>query len=159
MLLRESIKLIAEMAQDNCGLDNLLFYQSGKTEFLDMLKVMVSTNKYDAYPFVFINENTISEVGTKSLNDKQVKVGEMVIATLTMPEYTSSDRDKLVFEKILDPFKSEFFRILKSGHADIVLMEQGDTNKKPFYGRDENGNPFSDSVDAYQITNLKFRIK
>ena len=63
-----------------------------------------------------------------------------------------------VFNKILSPFVDEFIRILKSGHAGIVLMEIGDKLKKPYYGKDADGNPFKDSVDAYQITNLKIRI-
>lgn len=158
MLLRESINLIACMAQENCGLDNLLYYQSGKSEFLDILAQKVAKDEFSAYPFVYVNEGTISEVGTKSLNDKQVKIGEIVIATLTIPTYSSKDRDDLVFEPILTPFTTEFMRILRAGHAGIMLMEQGDLNKKSYYGREENGNPFKDAVDAYQITNLKIRI-
>ena len=158
MKLRDSINLIACMAKENCRLDNLLFYQSGKSEFLDILSSKIEESQFDAYPFVFVNENTISEVVTRSNNDKQVKIGEIVIATLTLPEYSASKRDDEVFNKILSPFVDEFIRILKSGHAGIVLMEIGDKLKKPYYGKDADGNPFKDSVDAYQITNLKIRI-
>lgn len=159
MVLRESLKLIACMAQENCGLDNLMFSQSGKSEFLDLLDKKVSSDKLSAYPFVFINESTISEVGTKSLNDKQVKIGEIVIATISTanPPLSATDRDLKLFDRILNPYTKEFMRILRAGHAGIMLMEQGDTNKKSYYKSDE-GNAFKDAVSAYQLNNLKIRI-
>lgn len=157
--LRESIKIIACMAQENCGLNNLMFSQSGKQEFLDTLDKKVSSDQLSAYPFVFINESTISEVGTKSLNDKQVKIGEIVIATCSKstPPLTADERDVKLFDKILNPFTYEFMRILRAGHAGIMLMEVGDKNKKSYYKGDD-GNTFKDAVSAYQITNLKIRI-
>lgn len=159
MGLRDSLNLIACMAQDNCGLDNLMFSQSGKNEFLELIDKKVSSDKLSAYPFVYVNETTISEVGTKSRNDKQVKIGEIVIATISTanPPLAATDRDIRLFDKILNPYLNEFMRILKGGHAGIVLMEQGDINKKSYYKSDE-GNTFKDAVSAYQLTNLKIRI-
>ena len=157
--LRESLNLIACMAQENCGLDNLMFSQSGKSEFLDMLDKKVAADQLSAYPFVFVNESTIAEVGTKSLNDNQVKIGDIVIATCSKatPPLTAKDRDVRLFDKILNPFTYEFMRILRMGHAGVVLLEQGDINKKSYYKSDE-GNTFKEAVSAYQITNLKLRI-
>lgn len=147
------------MAQENCGLDNLMFSQSGKNEFLQLLDNKISADKLSAYPFVFINESTISDVGTKSINDNQVKIGEIVIATISTanPPLSATDRDLKLFDRILSPYMKEFMRILRVGHAGIMLMEQGDINKKSYYKSDE-GNEFKDAVSAYQLNNLKIRV-
>lgn len=160
MLLRDSLNMIAVMAQENCGLDNLVFSQSGQQEFRNLLTLKSQKDKLSAYPFVFINETTVSEVTTKSMNDKQVKIGEIVIATIStsQPPLSATDRDIRLFDKILNPYLKEFMRILRMGHAGVVLLEQGDINKKSYY-KDDDGNAFSDAVSAYQLTNLKLRIK
>jgi len=160
MVLRESLNLIANMAKENCQLDNIMFSQSGKEEFLKLLTFKSQSDMLSSYPFVFVNETLISEVGTKSTNDKQVKVGEIVIATISTanPPLSATDRHIRQLDRILDPYLKEFMRILRMGHAGVVLLEQGDTNKKSYY-KDDNGNAFSNAVSVYQLTNLKLRIK
>ena len=160
MGLRDSLNMIAEMAKENCQLDNIMFSQSGQQEFRNLLTLKSGVDKLSPYPFVFINETTVSEVSTKSMNDKQVKIGEIVIATIStaQPPLSATDRDIRLFDKILNPYLKEFMRILKMGHAGVVLLEQGDINKKSYY-RDDDGNVFDDAVSAYQLTNLKLRIR
>lgn len=159
-LIQDILSKEAEWAKNDCNLDNMLFYYSTPTEFVEVLKEMAKKDKFAPYPFVFVNSQTVSYDRTNK-NLTTISVGELVIATITKPNYKSAERDFKTFKPILLPYMEAFFDRITNGQG-LVLQSYGETRLHYFYGKEgvygSEGNLFNDSVDAIQINDLEFRL-
>lgn len=159
-LIQDILCKEAEWAKNDCNLDNMLFYYSTPTEFVEVLKETAKKDKFAPYPFVFVNSQTVSYDRTNK-NLTTISVGELVIATITKPNYKSAERDLKTFKPILLPYMDAFLDRVTNGQG-LVLQSYGTTKLHYFYGKEgiygSEGNLFNDSVDAIQILDLEFRL-
>lgn len=159
-LIQDILCKEAEWARTDCNLPNLLFYYSTPTEFIDVLKKMAELDKLAPYPFVYVNSQTV-EYDKTNKNLTRISVGELIIATLTSPQYKSAERDLKTFKPILLPYMEALLDRVEHGQS-LVLESYGKTRLHYFYGKEglygSESNLFNDSVDAIQITDLEFRL-
>ena len=154
VLIQDILCKEAEWAKNDCNLDNMLFYYSTQVEFNNVLAEEAKIDKFAPYPFVWINSKTVSyDITNKNLTT--ISVGELVIATITKPNYKSAERDLKTFKPILLPYMEAFLDRMNNGQG-LVLQSYGEVRLHYFYG--DEGSPFKDSVDAIQITDLEFRL-
>lgn len=128
------------------------YYYSTPIEFVNIVGKEAKKNKL---PFFFVNA-----LNTKYSNDT-VTINDIVIATASSSDWTSSKRKTESYDPILTPIMNDFFRILR-GHHDISLSQEGSVIHQMFYGEDtlighENAK-FDCPVDAIQLKDFKFRI-
>ena len=138
---------------------DILLYTSTYIEFEQILEQF--KDKSSKFPLIFINSN---KVDYKSVNGGFVDVtlGQVIIATNSIPEWTYDIRDFQNFEPILRPLSQIFIdSLVRFGFikptADIQWKEWHFFGRSGEYG--STGNLFSDFVDAIEIKNLKIRIQ
>ena len=153
-LLEEDVKVVKALR----NLTNVKFKCSTGNEFVHDLKLLKDTVKY---PFFFINSTAV-EYDRQNPQETIVSVGEIVIATKSLPEWTSEQRRSKSFEPILVPFLETFLEQVRVNSQGAVLSEEGKVKLHYFYGKQglygTDGNVFEDAVDAIQLLNFKFRI-
>jgi hypothetical protein len=110
---------------------------------------------------IFINSNKIDY---KYINSGLIEatLGQIIIATNSIPEWTYDIRDFQNFEPILRPLSQTFIESLErfgfiKPSTDIQWKEWHFFGRNGEYG--STGNLFSDFVDAIEIKNLKIRIQ
>lgn len=112
------------------------------------------------YPLLALFQDFEEEKGTQSGIDSVVKL-ELIIATMTLPEYTAAQRMEKTFVPILYPlYYSLITSITRSGYfAETAehLLKHTKTDRM-FWGRNKAA-AFGDYVDAIHITNLQLRVK
>lgn len=155
--IQNDIETIVGYVKESLGLDNLKFYCSTPNEFIAMLNSLKS-NDHMKYPFFFINSTDIRY----NDYDKLCYVGDIVIATLSKPDFTSKAREEKSMTPILKPIFNEFLRYTKINKW-VKLHKEGDMYVHYFYGKTgivgyESG-IFPDHVDAIQLKNYQFRVK
>lgn len=144
-----------EMIRQRLSLDNITFYYSTKTEFINLLTATKEAS--DKYPFFFINS-----VGVKYNELEQTcSVDEIVIATKSLMEWTAIEREQESMS-ILTPIYNAFLDLGKY-HKYIKINREGDMTPHYFYGKTgidgyESG-IYPDHVDAISLNNFVFRLK
>lgn len=133
--------------------DNMTFYYSTPYEFIS--HISEKKNVEDRYPFFFV-----SSLGV-TYNDDICSVDNIVIATLSKPEWKSKDRDLKTFKPILIPVYDEFKTRLFN-NRNLTLHTEGDVTFHYFYGetgiQGYEGLIFPNFIDAIQLRGFKFRI-
>jgi hypothetical protein len=156
-LLQDILCPEIELVQKDLCLDNSKFKYSTPTEFVDELKALDDSQRY---PFFFVNSMLV-DYDLQSKNDRIINVGEIVIATKTLKEWSSEARDAKSFKPILIPFMERFFERMKF-NPKISILKEGKVKLHYFYGKQglygSEGNLFNDSVDAIQLLNFQFRL-
>lgn len=108
----------------------------------------------------FTEDRSISKYSSVNLN--------LIIMTNTRKDYTNEEREKLSFENILRPIYGLFMDSLyMSQYVDkpygMGKSFQHDYTENYRYGRTGvkggDGKPFSDFIDAIEISNLSLTIK
>lgn len=139
------------------GLQNLTFYYSTLNEFIDHLAKL--GNQSERYPFFFVNSNRVTYNFEK--NDCICSVENIIIATLSDPKWTATERDKESFKPYITPIYEEFECGMKK-NREISIHSYGDLYIHYFYGKEGvtgyEGLIFPDFIDAMQLKNYKFRI-
>jgi hypothetical protein len=137
---------------------NLFFHRSTYREFVDIM-VQFKDQK-DRFPLIFLNSPTID---IKIVGDLgYATLGQIIIATSSLPNLTSDIREVQSFRTILRPLSNMF---LDSLRVLGMIDEKTEINIKEhfFYGNLDDdgvsGNLFSDYVDAIEIKNLKIKLK
>jgi len=153
-LFIEDVKVVKALR----NLTNVKFKCSTGNEFVHDLKLLKDTVKY---PFFFINSTAV-EYDRQNPQETIISVGEIVIATKSLSEWTSEQRRSKSFEPILVPFLETFLEQVRVNSQGVVLSEEGKVKLHYFYGKQglygTDGNVFEDAVDAIQLLNFKFRI-
>lgn len=137
---------------------NIFFHRSTYKEFVDIM-VQYKDQK-DRFPLIFLNSPTIDikikgELGYATL-------GQIIIATSSLPNLTSDIREIQSFMTILRPLCNMFLDSLRTLG---MINEETEINIKEhfFYGSSDkdgvSGNLFSNYVDAIEIKNLKIKLK
>lgn len=156
ILLTETGKLLSLPESQNTF--DLNFKYSTPTEFVSELTNWSENPVQAKYPALFINSMTVDETFD------YITIGEIVIATLSDPNWNSQERDAYSFKPILN----NLYRFLDEGikeSRDMCYFDFPQTHSVKFhyfYGKaglyGGEGNMFKDHVDAIEIKNLKLRI-
>ena len=153
-LIQDILKDQVEEVRVTLGLTCLKFKYSTGAEFVDELIKLGETKV--KYPFFFVDSSTVDVTGDT------VKIGKMIIATLTVPEYNSKQREIKTFGDILVPISNEFIKGVWISNPDIAVMKRGTEHAHYFFGNSGiygiDGNVFSDAVDALELKNFQFRV-
>lgn len=144
-----------EVIRKRLNLDNITFYYSTKTEFIEMLKATKKNS--DKYPFFFINASDVQYNDT----DMTCTVAEIVIATISEMNWKAPEREKESMT-ILKPIYSQFLELGRY-HKYVKINKEGTMQPHYFYGKTgidgyESG-IFPDHVDAISLNNFVFRLK
>lgn len=152
--LQDILRTQVEEVRVALGLTCLKFKYSTGAEFVDELIKLGKTKV--KYPFFFVDSSTVE------FNNDTVKIGKMIIATLTSPEYNSEQRETKTFGDILFPISEEFIKEIWISNRDIAVMKRGTVHAHYFFGNSGiygiDGNVFSDAVDALELKNFQFRL-
>jgi hypothetical protein len=128
------------------------YYYSTPIEFVNIVGKEAKKHKF---PFFFVNA-----LNTK-YNKDIVSINDIVIATATRSDWTSSKRKVESYDPILTPILNDFYRILRI-HHNISLSDEGDTIFQMFYGDDtmigHDSAKFDCPIDAIQLKDFKFRV-
>ena len=156
MLIKDALEPVLLQIQKELNFGNMNVYCSTNNEFVSVL-AQYNKNAFDKkYPFFFINSTTV-----EYLEDGIVNIGEMVIATLSDPNWTSGVRHENSFKPILLPIFDLFTKKLKSGVPTCHFIKQGKMKIHYFYGTKGidgyDKNEFLDYVDAIQLLNYQVR--
>lgn len=143
-----------------------VYYMYGHvSEIVDRLKSMNASpdHKDKKYPlialfqdFKVVRGEKLSMYGSASLN--------IIIATLTQPQYLAEQRYTLNFKPVLYPIYNELLNQL-SLHAQFYFKHpiQHTEIDRLYWGKEglygNNGNIFNDYIDAIEIQNLQVEIK
>ncbi len=112
------------------------------------------------YPLIALFQDFEEIAGTGAGIMAEVKL-ELIIATMTKPEYNASQRMCYSFIPILYPIYKQF---IKSVHKSGYFMVKGEYDIKHtktdrmFWGKNKAA-AFGDYVDAIHITNLELKVK
>lgn len=112
------------------------------------------------YPLIALFQDFEETRGTATGTMAEVKL-ELIIATMTKPEYNASQRMCYSFIPILYPIYDQFIKsVYKSGYFFETNKEQIQHTKtdRMFWGKNKAA-AFGDYVDAIQITNLQLKVK
>jgi len=156
-LIQDILCKEAEWIRLDLDLDNAKFKHSTVNEFIAEMKKLTVDQKY---PFFFVNASTV-EYDLEKPDDIIVSVGEIVIATTALANFTSEQRDEKVFNPILSPFLNQFlYRMDYNQEASIY--KAGKIKYQYRYGVQGKTGTESDILDdavcAIQLTNFQFRI-
>ena len=117
-------------------------------------------NSTAKYPLLALFQDFDEKKGTDNWIDSEVSL-ELIIATMTDPNYTAGKRMEQTFVPQLYPLYRQFLEsIAKSGYFMEISAAKIKHTKtdRMFWGRN-NKAVFGDYVDAIHITNLELRIK
>lgn len=152
--LKPDMQRVMEFVKKRTGLDNIFVYYSTPNEFLDKLMLMQKENKY---PFFFIDSQRVKYNDV----DRTCTIEDMVIATLSKPEWTADKREELSMP-ILKSVLNTFLDVTKMDMY-VRLHKEGDIIQHYFYGKTSplgyDGIIYPDFVDAIQLRNFQFRLK
>lgn len=137
---------------------NIMVHRSTYNEFVEVLTQF--KDQKDRFPLIFLNSPTI---------DFQIKgdsgyatIGQMIVATSSLPNLTSDIRELQSFRAVLRPL---YNLLIESLSVYGFINEETTINVKEhfFYGSSTtsgvSGNLFGDYVDAIEIKNLKIKLK
>lgn len=156
-----SDKLSARLSEYQDSIKAVNFFSGHWVEISQRLQDMSKNSelKYYKFPAVFLvgdqqYDETNSQIGTTTI--------QLLIVASTNPDFTSDQRQQLVFKSILTPIYDELLRcIATSGYyqqrdASNIAHRRWDRlnlGKTDIYGN--TGNLTADFVDAIQLQDLK----
>lgn len=112
------------------------------------------------YPMIALFQDFDEAKGTQSGLMSEVKL-ELIIATMTRPNYNASQRMCYSFIPILYPVYKQFLNsIAKSGYFTVTAANQIKHTKtdRMFWGKNKSA-AFGDFVDAVHIQGLELKVK
>lgn len=160
-LASDEYKLLSTDGDKNLSLPfeqntfTLKYKYSTPQEWIDELCSVSQGQAQKRYPFLYVNSMRIDR------KDDIVEFGEIVIATLSKPNWKTTQRDEYSFRPVLNLLYDLFIDGCKVSR-EFSLINQGTRKDHYFYGRQGlyggEANKFSDYVDAIEINNLKIRL-
>lgn len=154
--VQNDIYRIVEQIREYKKLDNITFYYSTPNEFIEHL-TKLGNKQNRKYPFFFVNSLNVRY----NEADKLCYVDDIVIATLSKPEWKADERE-LKSMPILKGIYNEFIRRTKFDKY-VKLHKEGDMYPHFFYGKTGltgyDGSIVPDFIDAIQLKNYVFRLK
>jgi hypothetical protein len=112
------------------------------------------------YPMIALFQDYDEQVTDRADLMCEVKL-ELIIATMTLPQYTAPQRMVNTFVPILYPLYYQFIQsVIKSGYFAGVAYGKPDHTKtdRMFWGKNKEA-VFCDYVDAVHIQNLSLKVK
>jgi len=130
-------------------------------EIISQLQEMSKgTNKANRFPVVCLFQDFDEKLGAGQLTEVSLNI---VIANLTDPKYVAPQRYAKNFKPYLYPIYDELLYQISNTFsvADMSMIEHTKTDrlfwgKSALYGNE--GNTFSDFLDAIELTNLKLTL-
>lgn len=151
----------SEVLINSIALNNLFFLHCSINEFNKTL-LDITGEGYEGkrYPFIWINNgggNVVSEI---YVDHQYIKIGQILIGTLSKNSYLSDERTAQVFKPILIPLKDAFMKVLDGNNTRAIqlLGDSYECENHYFYGKDKDSNPFNDFIDVIEIKDITLRI-
>jgi len=154
--VQNEIQRIVEDIKTYLKLDNITFYYSTPTEFIEHL-TKLGNKQHRKYPFFFVNSMNVHYNETNRI----CYVDDIVIATWSKSEWKADEREEKSMP-IIKSIHKEFVRRTKFDKY-VKLYKEGEVYPHYFYGKTgivgyESG-IFPDHVDAIQLKSNEFRLK
>jgi hypothetical protein len=141
--------------------DALLFYHSSIYEFNETMKKLTSSSTPKKFPFIWINNGGGNVVSRFEQDTQYISIGQIILGTLSSPNYVSDVRTERVFKPILIPLKDNLMYVLDGNNTRAIqlLNQTYESENHYFYGKDKDENPFNDFIDVIEIKDIELRIK
>lgn len=162
----EEMQTVVDKTRSAMGVNFKLYYMFGHPlEIVSRLQEMSASpkSKDKKYPLIALftdiavdRNDPVGTFGRAKLN--------LIIATLTEPSYTASDRLEKHFKPILQPIKEELLEQV-SKHIQFTFEEMPTYTEieRYYWGRGglfgNSANIFNDRIDCIEIQNLEVIIK
>ncbi len=140
-----------------------LHYEHGHPQEIDEILTAWSKNPDNSivkYPMLALFQDFEEQHVTDKNFGCEVKL-ELIIATMTLPNYKAADRMVNTFVPILYPLYHQFITsVISSGYFWGLAYDPPDHAKtdRMFWGRNQKA-AFGDYVDAIHIQNLSLKLK
>lgn len=161
-----SAKLLPSLSVIDPNITGVHFQHGHPLEIIDALKLLSTgtTTKNKRYPLVALFRDFKETMGDLP-GIYSVAKPTIIIATRTLPAYSSDQRKEISFKPILHPIMVELFNQFEMSGK---FMTEGDDLQTVdridhyFWGRESiygaNANIFSDWIDCVELNNLNLQL-
>jgi hypothetical protein len=162
----EEIGKVVDATKSSLSLSNLLYIYGHPLEVMTRLQEMTNsvTQKDKKFPLIALFTDVTVRVNAQTVGIYGEVELQLIIATQTLPEYTSVQRLETSFKPTLYPIRDSFLdNLLKhrqftfDGNVEYDSIDRFYWGRQGLYGN--TGNIFNDYIDAIEIQNLRVRVK